>query len=90
MVAMLLLHVGVALQVGVVLPVSFPMHQQHRAGRHGGCARFCGAAALQIALAEQRQRSAAACSMRWSLAHHPWMDSQLGGCVVLPGDFAWT
>ena len=64
MVAMLLLHVGVALQVGVVLPVSFPMHQQHRAGRHGGCGRSSGAAALQFALAEQRQCSAAACSSR--------------------------
>ena len=32
MVAMLLLHVGVALQAGVVLPVKFSMHQQHRAG----------------------------------------------------------
>jgi hypothetical protein len=90
MVAMLLLHIVVALQAGVQLPVAAPIFQQHRAGRHGGCARFCGAAALQIALAEQRQRSAAACSMRWSLAHHPWMDSQLGGCVVLPDDFART
>ena len=62
MVAMLLLHIVVALQAGVQLPVAAPIFQQHRAGRHGGCARFCGAAALQIALAEQRQRSAAAVS----------------------------
>ena len=83
MVAMLLLHAGVALQAAVELQVAAPIHQLHRAGRHGGRARSCGAAAAQNALDEQRQLSAAACSSRWSLAHHTWMDSQLGGCVVL-------
>ena len=70
MVAMLLLHVIVALQAGVHLPVAATIIQLHRAGRHGGRAQSCGAAVLQNALAEQRQLSAAACSMRWSLAHH--------------------
>ena len=90
MVAMLLLHVVVALQAAVVLHVAAPIHQRHRADRHGGRARSCSAAALHKALAEQRQLSAAACSSQWSLAHHPWMDSQLGGCVVQPSDFAWS
>ena len=90
MVAMLLLHAGVALQAAVELQVAAPIHQLHRAGQHGGRAQSCGAAVLQNALAEQRQLSAAACSSQWSLAHHPWMDSQLGGCVVQPSDFAWS
>ena len=55
MVAMLLLHVVVALQAAVVLHVAAPIHQRHRADRHGGRARSCSAAALQKALAEQRQ-----------------------------------
>ena len=64
MVAMLLLHAGVALQAAVELQVAAPVHQLHRAGRHGGRAQSCGAAVLQNALAEQRQLSAAACSPR--------------------------
>ena len=60
MVAMLLLHAGVALQAAVELQVAAPIHQLHRAGRHGGRARSCSAAAAQNALAEQRQLSAAA------------------------------
>ena len=58
MVAMLLLHVVVALQAAVVLHVAAPIHQRHRADRHGGRARSCSAAALQKALAEQRQVTA--------------------------------
>ena len=64
MVAMLLLHAGVALQAAVVLPVASPIDEWHRAGRHGGRARSCGAAAAQNALDEQRQLSAAAWSTR--------------------------
>ena len=60
-VAMLMLHAVVALQAAVLLPVASAMDKLHRAVRHDARGRVCGAAALQIALAEQRQLCAAAC-----------------------------
>ena len=90
MVAMLLLHAVMVLRAGVQLPVAAPITQRHRAGRHGSRARFCSAMAPQIALAEQRQLSAATCSSRWSVAHSPWMESQIGVCAMQPGGFVCT
>ena len=90
MVAMLLLHAVMALQAGVQLPMAAPINQRHRAGRHGGRARFCSATAPRIALAEQRQLSAAACSSPWSVAHSPWMESKIGGCAMQLGGFVCT
>ena len=63
-VAMLMLHTAVALQAAVLLPVASAMDKLHWAGRRDTRGRLRGAAALQIALAEQRQLSAATCSPR--------------------------
>ena len=64
-ITMLMLHADVMLQAAVLLPAASSMDQRHRAGRRDvrGCPG--SATALQIALAEQRQYSAATCSP-WS------------------------
>jgi hypothetical protein len=61
---MLMLHAIMMLRAAVLLPVTSPIDQRRRAGRHGGRSRFSSAAARQIALAEQRQLSEATCSPR--------------------------
>ena len=84
MVAMLLLHAGMALRAAVQLPVAAPIHQWHRAGRRDDCSCLCSAEALQIALAEQPQLSEATWLTTVALAQAPWMESLLWGVRHVP------
>ena len=86
-VAMQMLHAVLMLRVAVLLPQAFPMDQLHRGSRHDGRGRLCSAAALQIAVAEQRQLSAATCSPRsHSLRRHGWR-AYFGACAMSLGGF---
>ena len=89
---MLTLHAVVVQHVVVWLPITSAMGQRHMAGRHDGHARSCSVAALQIALAEQRQLSAATCSSRSLCAcEHGWVLNFGARVLSLSGFFcAWA
>ena len=67
-VAMQMLHTIVMLHAAVLLPLASPMDKWHRAVRLDDRGRSCSAATLQIALADQRQLSAATCSRGCALS----------------------
>ena len=75
-VAMLVLHAVVVQHAAVWLPMPSTIDQLHMPGRHDGRGRSRSTTALQNALAEQRQLSAAICSSRSLRSRAAWMDGQ--------------
>ena len=78
------------MHAAVLLPLASPMDKWHRAVRRDDRGRSCSAATLQIALADQRQLSAATCSRGCALSYAVDGEPDFGACVMKLGGFYCT